>query len=76
MTIYPFIYWINVYNEIDECLEKVSGCTFAENFSNAMKNIENYYGDTINDIKLECLEEGKIIEFSTYEEGEKIVKSL
>lgn len=49
---YPVEYEIKIYDEIDEKKEIIHGITFAENFTEAMSNIEKEYGETIIDIKL------------------------
>lgn len=73
---YPFIYWAQIYETADDEVRKVSGCTFADNFSEAMANIEVYYGDELVSIHIESLEAGNVIEFSNAKEGKAIVKSL
>ena len=60
---YPFLYKVNYWDELKDNYPKVCGVTFAENYTEAMKNIESYYGDTITEIEsLICLEESTILE--------------
>ena len=60
---YPFLYKVNYWDELKDNYPKVCGVTFAENYAEAMKNIESYYGDTITEIEsLICLEESRILE--------------
>ena len=60
---YPFLYKVNYWDELKDNYPKVCGVTFAENYAEAMKNIESYYGDTITEIEsLICLEESTILE--------------
>lgn len=72
---YPFIFWGSYYNEIDSSVEKMSGCTFADTYAEAMSNIEEYYGDDLNDIHLEPLEENNVLVFANPQEGKNIVKN-
>ena len=61
--IYPVEYIANVYDEVEIKNDIVHGVTFAENYAEAMKNIETYYGDNIIDVKLFMLEESSVYEF-------------
>ncbi len=62
---YPFEYIVIIcseYNDFEE--EECKGITFARNFTEAMKNIENFYGKDLSQVKdLICLEEGSVYEF-------------
>ena len=60
---YPFLYKVNYWDELKDTYPKVCGVTFAENYAEAMKNIESYYSDAITEIEsLFCLEESAILE--------------
>lgn len=73
---YPVIYWCKIYDECEMKTVDISGCTFAENYTEAMSNIESYYGDMLCDIKMEMIEESSVVEFKTYEEAKKIVSDV
>lgn len=73
-NVYPFIYWGEYFNTLEEEKVEMSGCTFAENYTEAMSNIEEYYGDELISIHLEPLEESSILEFSDIFEAQKILK--
>ena len=73
---YPVIYWCKIYDEYEMKTVNISGCTFAENYTEAMSNIEAYYGDMLCDIKMEMIEESSVLEFKTYEEAKKIVSDV
>lgn len=56
--LFPFEYVLNTWNECDKKEEIVHGITFGKDYTEAMSNIESYYGDTIIAIeKLYGLEE-------------------
>jgi hypothetical protein len=59
----PYIYKVTIYNEVSEAAEKVGGVTFADSFSEAVKHLENHYGDTLIDIHIDELEESEVLEF-------------
>lgn len=72
---YPFLFWVEVYNCITEKVEKESGVTFAPSYAKASEKIENAYGDDLESCLLKCLgayEGDEILTFSTYEEADKI----
>lgn len=77
---YPVVYWCEIFNgyanEYEGKVEHVSGCTFAKNYADAMKNIEAYYGDSIINVKMEMIEENTVLEFKTYEEAKHIVTDM
>lgn len=52
--LFPFEYILNTWNELDEKEEIVHGITFGKNYTEAMSNIEGYYGDTIIAIEKLC----------------------
>lgn len=73
---YPYIYKATICSEFNDYKEEVkSGCTFGKNFTEAMHNIEEYYGDELVDIHIDVLEEGETLEFFNYEEADNIVKN-
>ena len=60
----PFEYVINYWCDIDEKEKKAHGVTFANSYSDAMTNIEDYYGDCIIDVlSLFGWEEQTVYEF-------------
>ncbi len=60
----PFEYKVTVYNDNKHCNEKYKGITFATDYTDAMDNIESYYGETIIDIKIYGLEESSVYEIN------------
>ncbi len=74
MTKYPVLYWVEYWNDMESKVDKVSGCTIAKSFVDAMKKIESYYGDELCSVKIELLEEAEVLEFPNYEEAEKIAE--
>lgn len=62
--IYPFIYSCRIWNDIDEVEEMQQGCTFAESWAEAMKNVEAYYGDELINCELTMLEDASVLELS------------
>ena len=72
--IYPFIYWATVPSyEDDVQFEERSGCTFATSYAEAMKNIEEFYGEGLICLKVEMLEENTVLEFHNPKEADEIV---
>ena len=59
---YPVEYIITYYDESDYSTDVIQGITFAENFTEAMSNIEEYYCNGIIDIKMYMLEESSVYE--------------
>lgn len=72
---YPVIYWCDVYDD-DYQTRQISGVTFADNYAEAAKKIESYYGDDLINLKMETLYESSVMEFHTYEEAKKIVSYM
>lgn len=60
---YPVEYEAMVWNEDEDKSEILHGITFGESYTNAMSNIEKYYGDEIISIKMFMNEENFIYEF-------------
>ena len=60
----PFEYKVTIYDEDKHCTEKYKGITFAENYADAMYNIESYYGQSIIDIKIYGLEQNSVYEIN------------
>ena len=57
---YPVEYVATVWNS-DENKEEINhGVTFAGNYTEAMSNIESYYGDELITIKVTMLEESPV----------------
>lgn len=73
---YPVIYWCKIYDDVHMKMLSVSGCTLAKSFTDAMYNIEAYYGEELCEIQMEMLEANSVIEFKTYEEAKKIVSDV
>ena len=61
---YPVEYEVKVYNEINGEIEEEKGITFAEDFTEACKKIEKYYGNELIDIFLYMLEESDVYVFN------------
>lgn len=72
---YPFVFWVEYYDEIDEISKKASGCTFAASYTGAVEKIESCYGDDLESCQVKCLglyEGDEVLTFATYEEADKI----
>lgn len=54
----------DVYNKMECNTEQVYGITFANTYTEAMENIEGYYGDSIIDIRLFMQEESSVYELN------------
>lgn len=72
--IYPFIYSCRVWNDIDQMDEMRQGCTFANTWNEAMKNVESYYGDDLINCELTMLEDSPILELSEDAAKESLTK--
>ena len=68
---FPVEYVVTLYNTVSKPpqIETMKGITIAENYTQAMSNIEDYYGDEIVDVKLYMLEESNVYEFGMMEES-------
>lgn len=64
---FPAKYSALIWNSINNKSERVTGITFGENYADAMKNIEAYYGDDIVRVTLELEEEATVYEVSVKE---------
>ena len=74
---YFFSYKVLAYEPLDEKKKEKSGVILGENFTNAVEGLENYYGDTLEEIKgLKMLCDAGAIELSelTVENIEKDLK--
>lgn len=61
---YPVKYEVEITSEYNDWkIEKVKGVTFGENYADAAKNIESYYGNELISMKMEMLEEASVYEF-------------
>lgn len=49
---YPIVAEVTWYDEVSNKLAKDNVLLYSENLSRAMRNIENYYGDTVEKITL------------------------
>lgn len=65
---YPVEYEAMIWNDVEGKRETVHGITFGESYTDAMSNIEKYYGDEIIDIKMFMNEENTIYEFERSQE--------
>ncbi len=75
MTKYPFIFWVEYYNIVNETICRESGCTFAKTYKEAMDEIEKFYGTDLESCLLKCkgdYPDVGLITFSNYDEGEKV----
>lgn len=61
---YPVEYSAIVYDEMNYHTEQVYGITFANTYTEAMENIESYYGESIVDIRLFMNEENSVYELN------------
>lgn len=64
MTKYPALYEVNLYVYENNRTNQyhVCGILYTENFADAAKQLEEYYGNEIGDMKIELYEDG-LIEF-------------
>ena len=60
---YPFLYTVEYYDEINYKLETIQGITFADNFTEAAERIENYYGEMLESVTINIQEESTVWEF-------------
>lgn len=61
---YPVEYSAIIYDDTNYNTEQVYGITFANSYVEAMKNIEEYYGESIVDIRLFMNEESSVYELN------------
>ena len=73
---YPILFWCDIYDSDESKMERRSGCTFADTYTEAMSNIEDYYGDEVANVKMEMLEECAIMEFVHFDEADAIVHAI
>lgn len=62
---YPIEYEVQIYDEFSEKENKyeiIHGVTFGNTYTEAMENIESYYGDDIINVKLYMNEEHSVYE--------------
>lgn len=71
---YPFVFWGSIFDDVDNEERKFSGCTFADSYTEAMGNIEDYYGKELMSLRLESLEESNVLEFTNPKEGKNIAR--
>lgn len=53
---YPFKYEVKSWDEVDKKIEELHGITFANNYTEVMHKIEEYYSDTLDEVKISLLE--------------------
>lgn len=63
VCMYPAKYKAEVYDSINGTMEDVEGVTIAESFTDAMRKIEDYYGNDLNEVTITLLEAAEIYEF-------------
>lgn len=68
MDIFPVEYEINMWDEFVGKSKTVYGVTLAKSYTEAMNNIEKYYGDSIIEISLYPHEDSGVYEFNWDEE--------
>lgn len=65
---YPAVYHVHLYDEVDHTERDVCGVTFAHNFTQAVQNIEDYYGNEVISLSIMFVnEEQSVIEISAEE---------
>lgn len=62
---YPAEYEVRYWNDVDEKMCTVHGVTMTESFTEAMQNIEDYYGDELDFVSIILLEEASVYEFES-----------
>lgn len=70
---YPVLYIAKYWDEDTKKIETEHGITFANSFTEASKYIENYYGNELNSIHIQLLEENNILKI-TENEYQRILK--
>lgn len=55
---YPTIVTVEYWDEDEHILKSESVLIYAKNFADAAEQIERYYGDTIESMKIQIYEEG------------------
>lgn len=72
---YPAVYHIKMWDEIEMKEREVCGITFAKNYVEAVQNMEDYYGDTIISFSIMFVDtEQSIVEISK-EEAERLERN-
>lgn len=61
---YTVLYHVEFYDEINAVIDKECGLVYADNFTDAMKQIENYYGKDLEAVKSLELYDASIFTFS------------
>ena len=64
---FPAKYSALIWNDLDGVTERVTGITFGKNYTDAMDNIEAYYGKEIIEVSIELQEEATVYEISSKE---------
>ena len=55
---YPTIVTVEYWDEGEHCLKTEAALVYAKSFTDAAERVENYYGDTIESMKIQMYEEG------------------
>lgn len=61
---YTVLYHVEFYDEINAVVDKECGLVYADNFTDAMKQIEDYYGKDLEAVKSLELYDASIFTFS------------
>lgn len=61
---YTVLYHVEFYDEINAVIDKECGLVYADNFTDAMKQIEDYYGKDLEAVKSLELYDASIFTFS------------
>ena len=64
----PYEYSARVWNEIEKEEEECHGVTFGTSYADAVKKLENYYGDTLIEFTIFANEECSVYEFESTQE--------
>lgn len=60
---YTVLYHVEFYDEINAVIDKECGLVYADNFADAMKQIEDYYGKDLEAVKSLELYDASIFTF-------------
>lgn len=55
---YPTIVTVEYWDEDEHCLNTEAALIYAGNFADAAERVEDYYGDTIESMRIQMYEEG------------------
>ena len=72
MSIYPVEYKVRCWDEYEENEYEAYGVTIAENYTEAMSNIESYYGEELIEVKMFMQQEQSVYEIGNNDNEIKI----